>query len=146
MASRAWHQAQLPSAAIRLATHYLPLQTIVPDDPLASPASSVGATLPEPDTPRPPFSTPQISTATSSPSTSTPRKGTSEYYLARLGGAPGLAQLFLAAGLLHLEGTAASLLASSYAGLSSLRSPFAASGPPPGPAHAPETVGRGRGA
>lgn len=44
------------------------------------------------------------------------------YYLSRLGGAPGLAQLFLAAGLLYLEGAATPLLASSYAGLSSLRS------------------------
>ena len=58
-----------------------------------------------------------------------------------MGGAHGLAQLFLAAGLLHLEGTATSLLASSYAGLSSLRSPFAMSGPPP--SHAPGTSADG---
>lgn len=66
--------------------------------------------------------------------------GTPEYYLLRVGGAAGLAQLFLAAGLLYLEGTATSLLASSYAGLSSLRSPFIVSAPP---AHSPGTSADG---
>ena len=97
--------------------------------------------LPEPKTPtpRPSISALQITTTAPPPApapdpSETP--GTTAYYLARLGGATGLAQLFLAAGLLHLEGTAASLLASSYAGLSSLRSPFAStSGPPPSAAY-----------
>ncbi|KAH9945247.1 uncharacterized protein BXZ73DRAFT_96236 [Epithele typhae] len=129
---RAWHQAQLPSAAIRLATHYLPLQTVVPDgsDDLAappSPTSSDLTTLPDPGRRR---RRPQEAAPPPPPLSSIP--GMPEYYLARLGGASGLAQLFLAAGLLHLEGTASSLLTSSYAGLSSLRtSTFAVSGPPP---------------
>ncbi|EJF64649.1 hypothetical protein DICSQDRAFT_178276 [Dichomitus squalens LYAD-421 SS1] len=131
---RAWHQARLPSAAIRLTAHYLPLTTIVPDE-LAEHATGTGTTLPTPSTPTPSGvpSAGQLTTAsTPAPSVPTPPRGSTEYYISRLGGASGLAQLFLAAGLLHLEGTAASLLASSYAGLSSLRSPFAMSGPPPG--------------
>ncbi|KAI9458076.1 hypothetical protein HD554DRAFT_2140860 [Boletus coccyginus] len=39
--------------------------------------------------------------------------GTMSYYLQRIGGPPGLAQLFLEAGLLHLEGAASVLSASS---------------------------------
>jgi hypothetical protein len=46
------------------------------------------------------------------------------YYLRRLGGPELLAQLYLEAGLLFLEGTASGLLSSSYAGLSSLRTPI----------------------
>ncbi|KAI0691525.1 hypothetical protein C8T65DRAFT_670430 [Cerioporus squamosus] len=130
---RAWHQARLPSAAIRLATHYLPLQTIVSDEP-STPSPSVS--LVEPSTPTPTHAIPSALQVTAT-STISPVLGTSEYYLSRVGGAHGLAQLFLAAGLLHLEGTATSLLASSYAGLSSLRSPFAMSGPPP--PHVPGT-------
>ncbi|RDX57589.1 hypothetical protein OH76DRAFT_1395432 [Lentinus brumalis] len=127
---RAWHQARLPSAAIRLATHYLPLQTIVPEEPSAPLSPSVS--LVEPSTP----------TATHViPSAQRSAAGTPEYYISRVGGAHGLAQLFLAAGLLHLEGTATSLLASSYAGLSSLRSPFAMSGPPPSHVQSTSTDG-----
>lgn len=133
--SRAWHQARLPSAAIRLATHYLPLTTIVPDE---SVDASVGSIHPEPlSTPTPQASTLQLTTT----SLSVPTRGTPEYYIFRLGGSQGLAQLFLAAGLLYLEGTATSLLSSSYAGLSSLRSPFAMSGPPT--SHVPGTSADG---
>jgi len=45
------------------------------------------------------------------------------YYIQALGGAPGLAQLYLEAGLLHLEGAASMLLTSSYSPLSSIRLP-----------------------
>ncbi|PIL29777.1 hypothetical protein GSI_07982 [Ganoderma sinense ZZ0214-1] len=132
---RAWHQARLPSAAIRLATHYLPLTTIVPDEFVDA---SVGTIHPEPiSTPTPQSSALQLTT-TSLP---VPSRGTPEYYIFRLGGPQGLAQLFLAAGLLYLEGTATSLLLSSYAGLSSLRSPFTMSGPPT--SHAPGTSADG---
>ncbi|KAJ8453841.1 hypothetical protein ONZ51_g13371 [Trametes cubensis] len=122
---RAWHQAHLPSAAIRLATHYLPLQTLIPeseatdaapDSPTSSvvtvsakasrsrPAGSTSQTTPSPATP----SALQLTAVPPppSPASLTIAPGTEEYYLARLGGASGLAQLFLAAGLLHLEGTA----------------------------------------
>ncbi|KAI9000578.1 hypothetical protein BD414DRAFT_574146 [Trametes punicea] len=146
---RAWHQAHIPSAAIRLATHYLPLQTLVPDtdsDAEAAPASptssvvTVSAKAPRVSTPvhsvEPATSatTPSALQLTAVPPPPPPAlltvsRGTEEYYLARLGGASGLAQLFLAAGLLHLEGTATSLLSSSYAGLSALRAPFAVTGP-----------------
>ncbi|KAI0368742.1 hypothetical protein BV20DRAFT_437053 [Pilatotrama ljubarskyi] len=155
---RAWHQAHLPSAAIRLATHYLPLQTLIPESSEAAPDSPTSSvvtvsTKSSRAKPAPPAQppTPTPSTSTSFASTSAfdsalklssvppPRPppslsispGTEEYYLARLGGAPGLAQLFLAAGLLHLEGAATALLASSYAGLSALRAPLAVSGPGP---------------
>ncbi|KAH9902786.1 hypothetical protein C8Q73DRAFT_671736 [Cubamyces lactineus] len=147
---RAWHQAHLPSAAIRLATHYLPLQTLIPESETPdaapdSPTSSVvtvsakssrsrsggpaAQTTPSPTTP----SALQLTAVPPppSPASLTVAPGTEEYYLARLGGASGLAQLFLAAGLLHLEGTASTLLASSYAGLSALRAPFTASVPGP---------------
>ncbi|RPD61083.1 hypothetical protein L226DRAFT_534730 [Lentinus tigrinus ALCF2SS1-7] len=125
---RAWHQARIPSAAIRLATHYLPLHTIVPDE--SSIPSSPSVSLVEPSTPTPAHAIPSA-LRTTAISATPPPLGTSEYYLSRVGGTHGLAQLFLAAGLLHLEGTATSLLASSYAGLSSLRSPFAMYGSPP---------------
>ena len=45
------------------------------------------------------------------------------YYIQSLGGPPGLAQLYLEAGLLHLEGAASMLLTSSYSPLSSIRLP-----------------------
>ncbi|GBE87811.1 hypothetical protein BKA93DRAFT_829545 [Sparassis latifolia] len=121
---RAWHQAHVPSATIRLATHYLPLQSVFPD------------LVPSPSSHAPPLESveltevPAISPSTVEPSTPKqvppsmpPTPGTPAYYLDRLGGGPGLAQLFLAAGLLHLEGAAAPLLSSAYAGLSSLRAP-----------------------
>ncbi|OJT15209.1 hypothetical protein TRAPUB_8224 [Trametes pubescens] len=139
--SRAWHQAHLPSAAIRLATHYLPLRTLVPEASDAapdSPTSSVvtvsakasrSAPAVQPLTPSSAPSTSALQLTSVPPPPEPPSltvpPGTEEYYLSRLGGAHGLAQLFLAAGLLHLEGTAPALLASSYAGLSALRAPFA---------------------
>ncbi|KAJ6513325.1 hypothetical protein C8R45DRAFT_963258 [Mycena sanguinolenta] len=46
------------------------------------------------------------------------------YYLRCIGGSGGLAQLYLEAGLLHLEGAASALLASSSSSLSSLRVPI----------------------
>ncbi|KAI0314603.1 hypothetical protein OF83DRAFT_1135911 [Amylostereum chailletii] len=54
--------------------------------------------------------------------------GSVSYYVHMLGGASGLAQLYLEAGLLHLEGSATVLLSSSYSPLSSIRLP---SQPPP---------------
>ncbi|KZS92597.1 hypothetical protein SISNIDRAFT_412611 [Sistotremastrum niveocremeum HHB9708] len=51
-----------------------------------------------------------------------PEKGSSAYYLNRLGGLPGLARLYLEAGLLYLEGGASAFLSStSTLALSSLR-------------------------
>lgn len=88
---RAWHQAHLPSAAIRLVTHYVPLH-LTSDD-----------TLKDPETPAVP--------------------GTSAYYAQCLGGPLGLAQLYLEAGLLYLEGTASALLSTAYSPLSSIRLP-----------------------
>ncbi|KAG8213418.1 hypothetical protein J3R82DRAFT_11920 [Butyriboletus roseoflavus] len=56
------------------------------------------------------------------------QRGTMSYYLQCIGGPLGLAQLFLEAGLLHLEGAASVLLSASYSTLSSIRVP-----PPPQP-------------
>ncbi|KAL7279022.1 hypothetical protein ACG7TL_006855 [Trametes sanguinea] len=140
---RAWHQAHIPSAAIRLATHYLPLQTLVAEAEASdagaapdSPTSSVvtvsakatrAASATQPSQPVPSVSGLQLTSVPPppAPASVTLSRGTEEYYLSRLGGASGLAQLFLAAGLLHLEGTATALLSSSYSGLSALRAPFA---------------------
>ncbi|KAF8269551.1 hypothetical protein EI94DRAFT_1724957 [Lactarius quietus] len=44
-------------------------------------------------------------------------------YIQSLGGPPGLAQLYLEAGLLYLEGAASMLLSNSYSSLSSIRLP-----------------------
>ncbi|KAF7327626.1 TPK-B1-binding domain-containing protein [Mycena kentingensis (nom. inval.)] len=52
-----------------------------------------------------------------------PRRGTISYYAQCLGGDNGLAQLYLEAGLLHLEGAASGLLTSSASSLASLRVP-----------------------
>lgn len=52
-----------------------------------------------------------------------PEPGTPSYYAQRLGGPVSLAQLYLEAGLLHVEGVASSLLSSSYSSLSSIRIP-----------------------
>lgn len=57
------------------------------------------------------------------------QRGTMSYYLQCIGGPLGLAQLFLEAGLLHLEGAASVLLSASYSTLSSIRVPPA---PQPG--------------
>ncbi|KAF7316884.1 TPK-B1-binding domain-containing protein [Mycena chlorophos] len=51
-------------------------------------------------------------------------QGTTPYYVQCLGGESGLAQLYLEAGLLHLEGAASGLLASSASSLASLRLPI----------------------
>ncbi|KIJ67074.1 hypothetical protein HYDPIDRAFT_109074 [Hydnomerulius pinastri MD-312] len=92
---RAWHQAHLPSATMKLVTHYLPLQT---------PLNLVDAAEEK-------------------------QRGTISYYVQCIGGSAGLAQLFLEAGLLHLEGAASVLLSASYSTLSSIRVP---SHPQPG--------------
>jgi len=91
---RAWHQAHLPSATMKLVTHYLPLQI--------------------------PLNVIDIDEEK--------QRGTVSYYLQCIGGPLGLAQLFLEAGLLHLEGAASALLSASYSTLSSIRVP-----PPPQP-------------
>ncbi|KAG5641240.1 hypothetical protein DXG03_005673 [Asterophora parasitica] len=86
---RAWHQAHVPTAAMRLASHYLPVSVYdvdISDDPAP--------------------------------------RGTTAYYLQSVGGKRGLAQLYLDAGLLHLEGAAITLLSASYSSLSSIRVPL----------------------
>jgi hypothetical protein len=88
---RAWLQAHLPSATMRLVSHYVPLDSL-PDPP---PTPSENAT----------------------------EQGRMTYYIQSVGGLPGVAQLYLEAGLLHLEGAASMLLASSYSPLSSIRLP-----------------------
>ncbi len=57
------------------------------------------------------------------PSENAAEQGRIGYYIQSLGGPPGVAQLYLEAGLLHLEGAASMLLASSYSPLSSIRLP-----------------------
>ncbi|EKM58211.1 uncharacterized protein PHACADRAFT_182579 [Phanerochaete carnosa HHB-10118-sp] len=122
---RAWHQTHISSATIRLATHYLPPHAVPPEqlhtprDALSTPTSSSGTHPPSPDT------TPVASAASVSytEQTISAFRGTLPYYLERIGGSEKLAQLYLEAGLLHLEGSASGLLSSSYAGLSSLRTP-----------------------
>jgi thiamine pyrophosphokinase len=89
---RAWLQAHLPSATMRLVTHYVPLDSL--PDPLPAPSEN------------------------------TTEQGRTPYYVQSLGGLPGVAQLYLEAGLLHLEGAASMLLASSYSPLSSIRLPL----------------------
>ncbi|KAF8149855.1 hypothetical protein B0H34DRAFT_731431 [Crassisporium funariophilum] len=87
---RAWHLAHVPSATMRLVSHYFPLQTTA--IPIVAPEN--------------------------------PSRGTIAYYLKCIGGPKGLAQLYLEAGLLHLEGAATTLLTSSYSSLSSIRMPL----------------------
>lgn len=87
--SRAWQQAHVPSATMRLVSHYLPLE--------ATDSTEAFSDL---------------------------HTGSLDYYFKSIGGARGLAQLYLEAGLLHLEGAAATLLASSYSSLSSIRIPL----------------------
>lgn len=87
---RAWHQAHVPSATMRLVSHYLPLSTTF--DITESDGSAT--------------------------------RGTLSYYLQCIGESRGLARLYLEAGLLHLEGAASTLLASSYSSLSSIRMPL----------------------
>ncbi|KZT07632.1 uncharacterized protein LAESUDRAFT_650981 [Laetiporus sulphureus 93-53] len=113
---RAWHQAHVPLATIRLATHYLPMHSAIPiPEPLPAPISEDGSEPPtEPSTP--------------TPLAPDPIPGTLAYYVNRIGGTQGLAQLYLSAGVLHLEGAATQLLSSTYMGLSSLRAPLVVSG------------------
>ncbi|KAL0954839.1 hypothetical protein HGRIS_003782 [Hohenbuehelia grisea] len=87
---RAWHQAHVPTATVKLVTHYLPLQSQI---------------------------------EVSAHETREPARGTTGYYYQCIGSAPGLARLYLEAGLLYLEGAATSLLASSHSSLSSIRLP-----------------------
>lgn len=51
-------------------------------------------------------------------------RGTALYYVQCMGGSSGLAQLYLEAGMLYLEGTASTLLTSSSSSLASLRVPL----------------------
>lgn len=130
---RAWHQAHVPSATIRLSTHYLPVNTVVPETHSASSSTTslaVSTALS--------CSTPTLVNAYPERPV-TPEPGTVPYYLHYLGGSANLAQLHLEAGLLHLEGTAGSLLSSSYSGLSALRM----SGIAPPPAHSDASTSLG---
>ncbi|KAF9450335.1 hypothetical protein P691DRAFT_665527 [Macrolepiota fuliginosa MF-IS2] len=88
---RAWHQAHIPSATMRLVSGYLPLSGSYDFDSLPEALTS---------------------------------RGTPAYCLQCIGGSRGLAQLYLEAGLLHLEGAASTLLSSSYSSLSSIRMPL----------------------
>lgn len=97
MHRRSWHYLHTPFAALRLVTHFLPATTVIP----ASAHSSSPKTSPTP-----------------SP---LPRRGTVEYYVLCLGGTGALAQLFLEAGLAHLDGIATKLLSSNYSPLNSIR-------------------------
>ena len=92
---RSWHQAHVPSATMRLVSHYLPLESAM---------KVVKGEVKE-----------NAETAT---------KGTEAYWLKCIGGRHGLARLYLEAGLLHLEGAATTLLAASYSSLSSIRMPL----------------------
>ena len=82
----------MPSATMRLVSHYLPSDQITSNDLLET--------------------------------TEKPLRGTTTYYLKCIGGPRGLAQLYLEAGLLHLEGAASTLLTASYSSLSSIRLPL----------------------
>lgn len=89
---RAWKKAHVPSATMRLVSHYLPLDEINVSDFIENAEK--------------------------------PARGTTAYYVKSVGGSRGLAQLYLEAGLLHLEGAASTLLAVSYSSLSSIRIPL----------------------
>lgn len=112
--SRAWHQAHVPSATIRLSTHYIPVTTVIPESNSASSSTTSLAVSSSA------CSTPTLIHAYPERPV-TPESGTLAYYLHYVGGSANLAQLYLEAGLLYLEGTASSLLSSSYSGLSALR-------------------------
>ncbi|KAH8117842.1 hypothetical protein DFH11DRAFT_862052 [Phellopilus nigrolimitatus] len=94
---RSWHYIHTPFSAMRLVAHYLPVTTVVPSSNLSTPTQSLSS---------PPLP---------------PRRGTVEYYVQCLGGPSGLAQLFLEAGLAHLDGIASKLLSTNYSPLNSLR-------------------------
>ncbi|KAF9476690.1 hypothetical protein BDN70DRAFT_882072 [Pholiota conissans] len=90
---RAWQYAHVPSATMRLVSHYLPLdETFVFHENSEADAAEISESL--------------------------------KYYYTSVGGPRGLAQLYLEAGLLHLEGAASTLLAASYSSLSSIRIPL----------------------
>ncbi|TFK27210.1 hypothetical protein FA15DRAFT_666721 [Coprinopsis marcescibilis] len=89
---RAWHQAHVPSATMRLVSLYFPLNA-----------------------------TKDLENQTVEDQ---PDRGTFAYYFRCIGGVKGLAQLYLEAGLLHLEGAASTLLAASYSSLASIRMPL----------------------
>lgn len=57
-------------------------------------------------------------------SDSDPQRGSSAYYFRCIGGRPGLARLYIEAGMLYLEGTASSLVTSSHSSLASIRMPL----------------------
>lgn len=113
---RAWHQAHIPSASVRLASHYLPanlnLPGLVASSSSSTPSSSVCSTPTLSHIPQP---SDELVTST------LPTPGTPSYYLHHIGGPSSLAQLYVDAGMLHIEGSASTLLSSSYAGLSALR-------------------------
>ncbi|RXW21040.1 hypothetical protein EST38_g4802 [Candolleomyces aberdarensis] len=90
---RAWHQAHVPSATMRLVSMYLPLNSTADLEDSDSTGEDAA-------------------------------RGTTEYYLRCIGGSRGVAQLYLEAGLLHLEGAATTLLSASYSSLSSIRMPL----------------------
>ena len=127
--SRAWHQAHVPSAVVRLASHYLPVNVVTtellsqniksPATPTSGSASLLSADI-----------TPLPDATVESPLTEEQPPSRLACYLQRLGGHEALAQLYLEAGLLFLEGSASGLLTSSYAGLSSLRTPTQSHGTP----------------
>lgn len=52
------------------------------------------------------------------------QRGTQAYYFRCIGGRPGLAQLYIEAGMLYLEGTASTLVSSSHSSLASIRMPL----------------------
>lgn len=110
---------------MRITSHYLPVNALLP---IPSPSEhSLSATTPTSDAPPllPADATPVPHHSSAPYLEEQPLDPTDKasYYLQRLGGPEKLAQVYLEAGLLFLEGTASGLLSSSYAGLSSLRTP-----------------------
>lgn len=106
LSSRAWRQAHVPTAALRLVTHFVP---------------------PESTTARPAWASVSGDLATPGP---LPETGSTDFYVHMIGGPHFLAQLYLDVGLLHLDGVAPTLLATSSSAhsLSSLRLPGPLSG------------------
>lgn len=94
---RSWYYLHTPFSTMRLTAHFIPVTTVLPAANLSPPSQS-------PSSPPP-----------------SPRRGTAEYYLQCLGGTSGLAQLFLEAGLAHVDGIASKMLSSSYSPLNSIR-------------------------
>lgn len=90
---RAWHLSHVPTATMKLVAHYLPLKKTL----------GVDAHTYRPQ--------------------EHPLRGTPAYYLQCIGGPTGLAQLYLEAGMLHLDGAASNLKKSFHSSLTSLRVP-----------------------